>query len=31
MNALAISPDGSKLASGHWSGKIQLRDLRGQK
>lgn len=29
--ALAINPDGSKLASGDWSGKIQLHDLRAQK
>ncbi|HEY2951150.1 MAG TPA: WD40 repeat domain-containing protein [Verrucomicrobiae bacterium] len=29
--ALAISPDGSKIASGDWSGKIQLHDLPGQK
>lgn len=29
--ALAISPDGSKLASGDWSGKVQLHDLHAQK
>jgi WD40 repeat protein len=29
--ALAISPDGSKLASGDWTGAVKLRDLGAQK
>ncbi|MSU35166.1 MAG: WD40 repeat domain-containing protein [Pedosphaera sp.] len=29
--ALAVSPDGSKLASGDWSGAVLIRDLRGDK
>ena len=29
--ALAISPDGSMLASGDWSGAVQLHELRAQK